>query len=277
MGGDDGDVDGAAAAAAAAAAKDGLLLAREQRVALWRGPRRPHRPGATASAAGCGFVDGWMWVYDRTEEEWHRFRERLVDAVGRDGFELEFVCLLGADYVGRGRVPWGSWDCDGIVVGEADRKVDFVARDGNGGHRMLSLAWCGKWEPVGEDEGQQGAGTSTKDTRQQQWMCRRKHGQGQGQWIRYVPCPDDGRTINIGGSTRIRDIIASCPSGELLERLEGAAMNPDMLVEFVMDARRPDICRVFGLPWYYALVVLWLGCVLLATVVLFKVFISLNC
>ena len=120
---------------------------------------------------------------------------------------------------------------------------------------------------MGEDGDQQGAGTPTKNKRQQ-WVCRPKH--NPGQWLRYVPCPDDDRTIHTGGSTRIRDIIASCPSGQLLERLEGRAMNPDMLVEFVMEARRPNIYRVFGVPWYYILAVSWLGCILLAMVVSFK-------
>ncbi|KAH6640810.1 glycosyl hydrolase [Chaetomium tenue] len=250
IGGGDGTADVDADAVSGAVVEGGgLLLTRAQRVALWRG-RCP--PAGAAGAAGAGVGgglrgDGWMWVYDRSEEEWHGFRERLVDAAGRDGFELEFVCLLGADYVGRGRVPWGSWDCDGIVVGEVGREVDFVARDADGGRRMLSLAWCEKWEPVGEDEDQQGAGTSMNDTRQRQWMCRGKYGEGQGQWVRYVPCPDDEKTVHTGGSTRIRDMIASCPSGQLLERLEGAAMNPDMLAEFVMDARRASSSKLLVL------------------------------
>jgi hypothetical protein len=151
--------------------------------------------------------------------------------------------------------------------------VDFVARDGNGGRRLLSLAWCEKWEPVGEDWNQQDAGTPTNNTGRQ-WVCRQKH--NPGQWIWYVPCPDDTRTIHTGGSTRIRDIIANCPSEQLLERLEGKAMNPDMLVEFVMEARTPDIYRVFGVSWYYVLAGLWLGCVLLAMVVSVKAIRCLN-
>ncbi|KAK3297630.1 uncharacterized protein B0H64DRAFT_441077 [Chaetomium fimeti] len=243
---------------------DGLLLTREQRVALWRG------------------WGGWC------EEEWHEFRERLVDAVRRDGFELEFVCLVGADYVGRRGVPWGSWDCEKLVVGDAGRAVDFVATDGDGRSRLLSLAWCEKWEPVEEDEeaahqrvmddiawlvgvssfydcgyirrqldrdprfyenlAQDGLRTFTESTRKQ-WMCRRKR--SQGQWLRYVPCPDDERTIHTGGSTKIRDSIASCPTGQLLKKLEGTVLNAEMLVEFVMDARSPEMhhtYRIFGLP-----------------------------
>jgi hypothetical protein len=121
-----------------------LVLTKAQRVCLWKGGWR-------------AVPSDWRWVYDGSEAEWEGFRERLVGAVRRDGFELEFICLVGADYVRRGSawLPWGDWGCDGIVVGEVGRSADFVAAAPTGSGRervkLYRLRGCEEWEVVRED------------------------------------------------------------------------------------------------------------------------------
>ncbi|KAK4038108.1 hypothetical protein C8A01DRAFT_37946 [Parachaetomium inaequale] len=122
-----------------------LVLTKAQRVCLWKGGWR-------------AVPSDWRWVYDGSEAEWEGFRERLVDAVRRDGYKLEFVCLVGADYVRRGSawLPWGDWGCGGIVVGEVGRSADFVAVAPTGGSspgrvKLYRLMGCEDWEVVKED------------------------------------------------------------------------------------------------------------------------------
>jgi hypothetical protein len=118
-----------------------LVLSEKQRVWLWNGGWErtvvPH---------------DWRWAYDGAEAEWEGFRARLVAAVEPDGFELEFVCLVGADYVSRGvPFPWDlAWDCKGIVVGEVGRRANFVSGDLRG--KLEPLVMCEKWGVVEEDE-----------------------------------------------------------------------------------------------------------------------------
>jgi hypothetical protein len=37
----------------------------------------------------------WHWVYDRSIEEWFAFKDRLIEAIAQDGFDIKFVCLCG--------------------------------------------------------------------------------------------------------------------------------------------------------------------------------------
>lgn len=113
-----------------------LVLTKDQRVRLWRGDYGVH---------------DWLWVYDRSVEEWHSFRRRLADAVSQDGFDIGFTALCGPDHVRRSaRLPWGTWDCNEIIVGNAGRIADFTTLRGT----LLPLEDCEKWETVSEDEEQ---------------------------------------------------------------------------------------------------------------------------
>lgn len=113
-----------------------LALTKDQRVELWRGNHSRH---------------DWMWVYDRSEKEWHSFRRRLSEAIGKDEFDLSFVCVCGPDYARlNAPFPWGSWDCDEYIVGNVGRKADFVTCRKT--LELLRLKGCEKWEPISEDD-----------------------------------------------------------------------------------------------------------------------------
>jgi hypothetical protein len=76
---------------------------------------------------------------------------------------------------------------------------------------------------------------ASKKKTKKQWVCYRE-GEPE-QWIRFVPCPAGDEVIFTGGSTELRDTIASCPPEQLCARLEGKALNAEILVEFVQEAQ----------------------------------------
>lgn len=57
------------------------------------------------------------------------------------------------------------------------------------------------------------------------------------EWVRFIPASDDTVLIS---STEIRDIITTCPSHHLYERLESIALHPEILVELVQHRRRGE-------------------------------------
>ncbi|KAG9250614.1 uncharacterized protein F5Z01DRAFT_665330 [Emericellopsis atlantica] len=221
------------------------VFTKDQRVRLWRGEYVPH---------------DWLWVYDRSVEEWGYFRQRLTLAICRDGFDIGFTVLLGPDHIRRTFPPhWGAWDCDEILVGNAGRVADFTSSHG----RLLRIEDCEDWEAVVENEDQMHQralrtvawcptslnmlGEKAMSCAQQEdpsmfgrllkeclleyfeqlegvKVCHRK--QTPKQWIRFIPTTGDPMHIS---STRIRHLLATCPREKLYKNLRSLALHPEML------------------------------------------------
>lgn len=110
-------------------AGDGLAFTLEERVRLWRG-HVPH---------------DWFWVYDRGDTDWDFFRRELEACITRDGFELEFVGLLGPDYISDdASLPWNSWGCKSMVTSNVYRPASFLTSN----KTLVQLRECEAWGPV---------------------------------------------------------------------------------------------------------------------------------
>ncbi|KAL8988115.1 MAG: hypothetical protein Q9169_008610 [Polycauliona sp. 2 TL-2023] len=71
----------------------------------------------------------WYWVYDRDTKKWSEFRKTLVADAGKDGFEIDFMVLVGSDYVTRDAAPTGAWSCKNFIVSDISRPADFFSPD----------------------------------------------------------------------------------------------------------------------------------------------------
>ena len=87
-----------------------LLLTKRQRATLWNGNYGPS-----------------SWIFDYSESLWQTFQEQLIKITASDGFDLEFVCLCGPDYVTVRRNPEERrWYCQNFVVSDVGRSADFT-------------------------------------------------------------------------------------------------------------------------------------------------------
>ncbi|KAI4864960.1 hypothetical protein F4820DRAFT_422202 [Hypoxylon rubiginosum] len=111
---------------------DDVSFTRDQKIQLWTGNQGPH---------------DWLWVYDRSSDEWEIFRDRLTRAIRRDGFHLEFVWLGGPDHVKTDDVSKEVWGCEDIIVSDVGRMADFVRPNG----KLIRLTTCTPWKPVSID------------------------------------------------------------------------------------------------------------------------------
>ncbi|KAK6218964.1 hypothetical protein QIS74_06173 [Colletotrichum tabaci] len=94
-----------------------LILPKSDRVRLWRSDAR--------------MLPEW-WVYDGTVEEWDIIRDKVEEAIERDGFDFQFVAMSGPDHISRFRTYSGwSWSCFETVTSDAGRHSDLVKRDGS--------------------------------------------------------------------------------------------------------------------------------------------------
>lgn len=109
-------------------AGDGLTFTREQRVKLWR-----------------GYVShDWYWVYDRSVKEWESFRQRLTACMTRDGYDVEFIGLLGPDYLQKdSSVPWNCWNCKAMISSDVSRRADLLESG-----TLAQLPECEPWQQV---------------------------------------------------------------------------------------------------------------------------------
>ncbi|KAI1390716.1 uncharacterized protein F4822DRAFT_162037 [Hypoxylon trugodes] len=228
----------------------GVVFTKSQRAKLWQGDPRLH---------------DFVWVYDRSMEEWYMFQGRLRRAVERDGFSLEFVSLFGSDGVRHGKPSARmSYGCKQMIISDAGRKAKFITEEGE----LLRLIRCDPWMTVSADKRHaiwrvidrkasvdnalSFKGSSAKpeyyddlfeeteldfiDKLEGVAICNRTD--FPDEWICFIPAGVEGsesqREIN---STRIRHIIKTYPIKQLHKRLEGKALSPRKLFEFVQDIR----------------------------------------
>lgn len=83
-----------------------LHITQRLRVQLWRGPNQSN----------------WFYVFDGNEIQWQIFKEELTRFVKDDGFDLEFVPLLGAESLKKGETPpWNELDANCVIYGDISR------------------------------------------------------------------------------------------------------------------------------------------------------------
>ncbi|KAH7089971.1 hypothetical protein FB567DRAFT_619366 [Paraphoma chrysanthemicola] len=83
-----------------------------------------------------GLYGGWHWCYPENIRSKHGFKKKLRDEAAKDGFEIRFVCLTGADHVGTvgsDRYHRGNT----IVVGTGHRERTIFRADTESGFTRL--------------------------------------------------------------------------------------------------------------------------------------------
>ncbi|KAF4971330.1 hypothetical protein FSARC_1762 [Fusarium sarcochroum] len=212
-----------------------ILLPREQRANLWRGDGIP--------------VD-WAWVYDNPEASWADFRSNLVKELSKDQIELKFTLLSGPDAItGDGGYNPEYWDCPDSITSDISRSVDFRYPN-----TLRQLAGCSPWERLSYDQGRLERQIRAKLKGKQASVveeeltkafnklstisiCRRLR-KPKGT-IRFLPCSLDRRPADAPSSTKIREIIANSPQDALEKKLEGVALHPKLLVEYIKAQPKP--------------------------------------
>ncbi|KAI1854207.1 hypothetical protein JX266_001348 [Neoarthrinium moseri] len=187
-----------------------------------------------------------VWVFPRPLDDWFGFLWRLMQACQDDGFALEMHELLGPDYVEWWR-PQKS-GLHGVVTSDVCRPADFVVP---GSPELEDMVGFAPWERVitrdGGEGDEDGVGSSSSQGQGQEqtgeleakkgevWVCRES---GRRSYtIRFVKCEERALDPNLS-STKLRQIIAGADTDELLDKVRGAAMSPEMLVEMVRERRK---------------------------------------
>ncbi|KAF2118776.1 hypothetical protein BDV96DRAFT_642951 [Lophiotrema nucula] len=240
-----------------------FTLTKDQRIELWN--------------TG-GLVGGWHWCYPLT---WtsagggiEAFKEELLKEVRKDGFELEFLTLLGPDHAGNGRASRKTITCG------AKERATFIQ---DGGLTWATLPQYGDWQAMNTDAAAlrrlatEGSTLWLEDKLRMLYpeklgdlsddptlrrtqierrlrtytrhlgavrVCQRLDTTREA-WIRFVPTRfigSQGGAAFIGkqemalSSTLIRDIIWQCRSPrDLVAQIEGLALNSSLLSEFIRE------------------------------------------
>jgi hypothetical protein len=79
---------------------------------------------STTTAALAPGKRNWLWIFPSDLDKWWMFEGRLEDACESDGFDLEFIELLGPDYVQAARPQLSGMN--GIATSNVCRPADFV-------------------------------------------------------------------------------------------------------------------------------------------------------
>ena len=99
------------------------------RFVLWRGYENHH----------------WHWTFDRWTPDWYAFRDKLIETAAAEGFELEFVTLMGPDYLARHHDErWrfsGYWGSKTVMVSDAGRSAESLKWNGT----LLPVHGCDSW------------------------------------------------------------------------------------------------------------------------------------
>lgn len=106
-----------------------LILTRQRRIALWRDKDVPQ---------SC------TWIYNKYQSEWAAFRSRLERSTKKDGFDLQFILLVGPDCVGSaGITDPRVWNCRDCITSDISRPADF-----RGDNSMRQISAHTNWKKV---------------------------------------------------------------------------------------------------------------------------------
>ncbi|KAK9780101.1 hypothetical protein SCAR479_03225 [Seiridium cardinale] len=176
-----------------------------------------------------------VWAFPEDLGEWWTFHPRLRDVCERDGFELEFVELLGPDYVLQA-FPQCS-GMHGVVTSNVCRKADFVVDTPEGGD-LVTLGGFGPWDQLDRDEGVElppelkHEGSQEQKATDSVWVCQKSRNLDYRIW--FVQC--DKPTLDPDlSSTGLRQIVEGGELDDLEDRVRGIAMSPELLVKYVKE------------------------------------------
>ncbi|KAL2753541.1 hypothetical protein ACRALDRAFT_212404 [Sodiomyces alcalophilus JCM 7366] len=183
-----------------------------------------------------------VFVFEKPDGEWRAFCEQVARAIRADGFSVEFMALVGPDYVSLSGIHDPTkWGCRNTMVTDVCRPVDFVAGGGNGGTPMRISA-CDEWKRVSfrpSDVGRfleakmRERHASRNDLKAVPLSPSLRTWNGSRSAIRFVPWREATRKPDVS-STHIRNIIVSCENDDDIEdALDGLALSPHILAEYV--------------------------------------------
>ncbi|KAF7527339.1 hypothetical protein G7054_g10496 [Neopestalotiopsis clavispora] len=201
-----------------------------------------------------------VWLFPADLGAWWEVHPKLLSACADDGFDVEYVELLGPDYVRRER-PQRS-GMHGVVTSNVCRGADFVIKsddavespeEGDGGREigedLLTLNGFTGWDLVRGpgvltnlghetdtqlDQGQDGQ-KAAGDDKSKVFVCR--SGVNLEYRIWFVQC--DKPQLDPGiSSTALRRLIKEVDVENLEDAVRDIAMSPTKLVEFVRDSKK---------------------------------------
>ncbi|KAF2640586.1 hypothetical protein P280DRAFT_543312 [Massarina eburnea CBS 473.64] len=82
----------------------------------------------TELGSKCDLLNGWSWVYPRTVLPMRKFKEELKEVTKRDGYDFDFVALMGPDHLHTDK--YEVEDHVTIIAGDAGRGK-FIGSDGS--------------------------------------------------------------------------------------------------------------------------------------------------
>ncbi|KAI0174307.1 hypothetical protein BJ166DRAFT_511745 [Pestalotiopsis sp. NC0098] len=198
-------------------------------------------------------VQSGVWVFPADAGQWYQgVQPRLRDACRDDGFEVEFVELLGPDYVKR---EWPQCSgMHGVVTSNVCRAADFVTGKrppgSEIGSNLLTLNGFSDWALVRSGDqpnvDAEGGAQITQDQENQEeqtedkdksnvWVCQ--GGANLAYRIWFVEC-EEPRLDPGMSSTGLRRLIHDVDLEVLEEVIQDTAMSPAKLVEFVRDIEK---------------------------------------
>ncbi|KAH6645847.1 hypothetical protein BKA67DRAFT_663730 [Truncatella angustata] len=168
-----------------------------------------------------------VWVFPEGLGDWWMFQNKLMTACRGDGFAVEFVELLGPDYVVQQRPQCSGYH--GVVTSNVCRKADFVPGAVHG-DQLVRLEGFGPW-------GRSDVGGEVRDEERMKssvWVCEHDGRMGYRIWFvqHEAPIMDPGMS-----STELRRIIADHKGKDLEERITGVAMSPELLIDSLETGR----------------------------------------
>ena len=110
-----------------------LIFTQKQRATLWAGEY------GTGPGPSC-------WVFEYSTKKWGAFQKQLIKTTASDDFNVEFVCLLGPDWVKVAQSPRGRVrGCEQIIVSDVGRSAEFIPDTIS---NLTQLRGCERWEEV---------------------------------------------------------------------------------------------------------------------------------
>ncbi|KAI1454546.1 hypothetical protein F4805DRAFT_309060 [Annulohypoxylon moriforme] len=234
----------------------------KQRVDLWREGLRAAAENKNDDENREGKGEGVNWCWVLPENDWPRVADVLERDFANDGFDVEFVGLVGGDKVSTRYVQHGSWGCRMTITTNISRPLDFYDNSGNtGGSTLKNLRNHTPWKLVSqpsEEEEQQirekiqndafGEPAYGQILPRPVFMCKKllSHNSNTEYTLRFVSAIPSERLDPNLSSTSLRAIITEARAQTryndvqaqityLADRLRDVALCPDLLAEYIAE------------------------------------------
>ncbi|KAF2006228.1 hypothetical protein P154DRAFT_417517, partial [Amniculicola lignicola CBS 123094] len=187
------------------ALESAFTLPREQRIALWNSDN---------------LSGGWHWCHGDPSRGDNEFQRALEEECSRDGFDIEFVCLTGPDWVGS-----SSYYGKNIVCGSRERAafINDTTFKFEAVKEWNQHQWH-EWEHLLRSHTQ-----ALNPIRQCFY-----HKDDPNRWIRFILTRTLDSEPTDMSSSRIRSIIWNANGiKDFLRQLDGFALHPELLLQFI--------------------------------------------